>query len=108
MHRPALDLLKFSALRADNRAMTTFRPLRTLGATLAAVAGLLILCFSIQDLWTYQRSLAETTWATSGEGWWQLTWGISEAVTTIGLFIIGGRLLGPKYAQSAAGLSDPT
>lgn len=82
--------------------MKTFRPLRTFGATLSAVGALLILCFAIQDLWTYQRNVAKgyTAWAVTGQGWWQLSYGIGEAIAVVVLLVVAGRLLGTKFARS--------
>lgn len=82
--------------------MRRFRAARTFAASAALVAALLILCFAIQDLWTYQRNLAKgnTAWAVSGQGWWQLTCGIVETAATVVLMIVGSRLLGTKFARS--------
>ncbi|MGH2580944.1 MAG: hypothetical protein ACRDGP_08880 [Actinomycetota bacterium] len=84
--------------------MKRFRPLRTFGATLAAVGALVALGYAIQDLWHYWQDLSAgyTAWAASGQGWWQLTCGVAEAIATVMLMIVSGRLLGTKLARGVA------
>ncbi len=82
--------------------MKTFRPLRTISATITLVAALIILGFAAQDLWGYYRALAQgwTAWAVSAQGLWQLSNGLGELLATALLLILFGRLLGTKFARS--------
>lgn len=82
--------------------MKRFRPLRTFGATLAAVVALVVLGYAIQDLWHYWQNLSAgyTAWVASGQGWWQLTCGVAETIATGGLMFVSGRLLGTKLRRT--------
>jgi multisubunit Na+/H+ antiporter MnhB subunit len=74
------------------------RPLRTLGATLAAVAALVVSLFAGQDLWHYWQAISAgyTEWATSGQGLWMLACGVGELIATVVLVAAAVRLLGSK------------
>lgn len=78
------------------------RPLRTLGATLAAIGVVCLTWFAGQDLWHYWTNLSagNTEWATSGQGLWMLSNGVAEAAGIVLLVIAGVRLLGPKFVRS--------
>jgi hypothetical protein len=82
--------------------MKKIRPLRTFGATVAAIAALAVSLYAIQDLWHYWQNLSAgyTEWARSGQGWWQLTCGIGETVAVMVLLIVSCRLLGTKLVRS--------
>jgi multisubunit Na+/H+ antiporter MnhB subunit len=74
------------------------RPLRTLGATLAAVAALVVSLFAGQDLWHYWQAISAgfSEWATSGQGLWMLACGVGELFATIVLVAAAVRLLGAR------------
>jgi hypothetical protein len=78
--------------------MMDIRPLRTLGAALAAVAALVVSLFAGQDLWHYWQAVSAgyTEWATSGQGMWMLACGVGELIATVALVAIAVRLLGSK------------
>jgi hypothetical protein len=82
--------------------MRRIRPLRTFGATLAALSAAVVSWFAIQDLWHYWQNLSAgyTEWATSGQGWWQLTCGIAETAALIGLLTASALLLGTRFERS--------
>ena len=86
---------------AASRGMKKIQPLRTFGATVAAIAALVVLSYAIQDLWHYSRNLPAgyTEWAVSGQGLWQLMCRVGETVGTVVLLVVGGRLLGTKLVR---------
>ena len=84
--------------------MRRIRPLPTLAATLSAVAALVVLAYSGQDLLHYWSAISKgyTEYARSQEGLWTLTCGLGEAVASITLAIMSARVLGTKFQRSAS------
>jgi hypothetical protein len=78
--------------------MSSLRPLRTLGATVASVAALVVGLFAGQDLWHYWQAISAgyLEWARTGQGLWMLTCGVGEAIGAVLLLIAAVRFLGSK------------
>jgi len=103
---PTLGAVQKPARSADTPVMKSFRPLRTLGSTLALVAALVVALFAGQDLWHYGQAVTTPwlhEWARSSQGLWQLTCGVAEIAATVALLIAGVHLLGTRLTNSAPG-----
>ena len=106
---PPPCLIQVLTGRADIFCMTQIRPLRTAGATLAAIAALVVSWFAIQDLWHYWQAVSAGygAWATSRQGVWQLTCGVAEATALVALLILAARLLGAKFVRTLGAQEAP-
>jgi hypothetical protein len=88
--------------------MKDLRPLRTLIATVASVAALVVSPYAGQDLWHYWQAISSgyMEWARSSQGLWMLTCGIAEVAGTLILLGVAAQALGskpllPRAAQTA-------
>src|SRR4051812_12760720 len=92
--------------RADTRRMTQIRPLRTLVATAALLGAAFAAWYAYQDLRNYVQNVAAGygAWATSRQGWSQLSMGIVEAVAFAALTMVAVRLLGARHDRPSLGV----
>jgi hypothetical protein len=84
--------------------MNKIRPLRTLGAALAAVGALVVSGYAGQDLWHYWQAISAgySEWIRSSQGLWMLTCGVSEAALAVAFIVSAAKCLGATGKVQAA------
>jgi hypothetical protein len=80
-----------------------------LGATLAVVAAAFASWYAYQDLRNYVQNVAQGygAWATSRQGWMQVSLGVGEALVFAALLVLAVRLLGPRFERSTPRTRQP-